>query len=78
MPKQVFVNVGDKLEMQISYSEAACYMGVAGTRMLVELLDHHMAQLYNLDGRVFSFPITSGEAGFYQDGDRFYCYPDGI
>ena len=78
MPVQRYVSVGEKLEMQVGYSEAACYMGVAGHRMLVELLDCRMVQLYSLDGRVFSSPILSSEAGFYQEGDRFYCYPDGI
>ena len=35
-----------------------------------------MAQLWK-DGRRFSFPVTTGEAGFYQDAHGYYTYADG-
>jgi hypothetical protein len=39
------------------------HMRVAGKPMWVEPVGRTMAQLYELDGRKFSFPITRNEAG---------------
>jgi hypothetical protein len=47
----------------LPYSEVCMHMRVAGTQMLVEPRPDGMAQLWNLDGTQFSFPITAGEAG---------------
>jgi hypothetical protein len=58
-----------------------CHFGLAGTPVEIELLlavfgdrTHYGAQVYR-DGNPFSGPITTGEAGFYEDEDgRFYTY----
>lgn len=47
----------------LPYSEVCMHMRVAGTQMLVEPRRDGMAQLWQLDGKQFSFPIAAGEAG---------------
>jgi hypothetical protein len=49
--------------IELPYSEVCVHMRVAGTKMWAEPIGTAMAQLYGLDGRRFSFPITCGEAG---------------
>jgi hypothetical protein len=44
-------------------SEVCMFMHIAGDQMWVEPVNVHMAQLYDLGGRKFSFPISRGEAG---------------
>lgn len=56
------IKIGETREMTLPYSEVCMHMRVAGKTMLVECLANG-AQLRNLDGSVFSFPITHGEAG---------------
>lgn len=58
------------------YSEVCVHMQVAGKPMLFILrADGMMVQLFSPSGQVFSGPITPGEAGIYQDGQRRYYYP---
>lgn len=45
------------------YSEVCMHMRVAGKPMLTRPVGHNMCQLYTPNGRIFSFPITMGEAG---------------
>lgn len=47
----------------LPYSEVCMFMGVAGRPMLTWPVGHNMCQLYTLNGKPFSFPITMGEAG---------------
>lgn len=72
-----YMNPGETVRLELPYSEVCMHMQVAGKVMDVELLDRQypMAQLYNDDGSPYSAPITTGEAGFYSEGDRYYCYP---
>jgi hypothetical protein len=49
--------------LEMPYSEVCCHMRVAGKMMWAAPVDRGMAQLYELDGRKFSMPITRGEAG---------------
>jgi hypothetical protein len=48
-------------------------MRVAGQVLEVELTSgpYPMAQLFK-DGAEYSFPVTTGEAGVYQDSEGFY------
>ena len=66
----------DTVEIEIPFSEVAMSMRVAGERMLVQLVktpSNVMAQLWK-DGRMFSAPITYGEAGIFCDEHGFYTY----
>ena len=73
-----FVEPGDVVRIEISFSEVCMYMHVAGEVMNVRFQSPYgfpNAQLLLEDGRAFSAPITPGEAGFYCDSDgRYYCY----
>lgn len=50
--------------LTLPYSEVCMHMKVAGTRMYAELRPKNMVQLFDDNGRAFSFPITRGEAGW--------------
>jgi hypothetical protein len=57
--------LGDTRTITLPYSEVCCFMGVAGKQMKARLLaDGNAVQLYDQNDRVFSFPITRGEAGW--------------
>jgi hypothetical protein len=58
------------------WSEVCVAMGVASHEYQVELLRGRMAQLWSPGGEKFSAPITTGEAGIYEDARGFYCYPE--
>jgi hypothetical protein len=75
--QRLYVQPGDTVRVELPYSEVCMHMQVAGQARLVQVTDgrYPMAQILNEDGRVFSFPVGLGEAGFYQDGERVYCYP---
>ena len=49
----------------LPYSEVCMHMGIAGQQWTVKDVGGHMAQLYDADGKPYSFPITWGEAGVY-------------
>jgi hypothetical protein len=73
-----FVSAGETVRIEIPYSEVCMHMQVAGRVMNVRF-EHKVghtacAQLLQ-DGREFSAPITPGEAGFYWEDGRYYCYP---
>ena len=76
---QQYVTPGQRVRMELPFSEVCMHMQVAGKVMVVQLLDREypMAQLHRDDGTEFSAPITTGEAGFYWDSERrqHYCYP---
>jgi hypothetical protein len=52
-----------QVRVTLPYSEVCMHMQVAGTTMLVERVGLHAVQLLDDDGRLFSSPITAGEAG---------------
>jgi hypothetical protein len=61
-------NAPELVEIVAPFSEVCMSMRVAGSRMLAAPLPRGMAQLYDLDGRRFSAPVTRGEAGLrYED-----------
>lgn len=82
--RKTYVQPGEHVQMLISHSEVCMHMQVAGLVLEVELRDcgpsnnpdknYHVAQLYR-DGKEYSAPIGTGEAGFYNDGDGYYYYP---
>ena len=55
--------------LQLPYSEVCMHLRVAGTRMRARLQPAGMVQLLDADGREFSFPITTAEAGLHHDHD---------
>lgn len=73
------VRPGDRVRIELPYSEVCMHMRVAGRVMDVRMTDgrYPMAQLLNPDGSEFSAPILTGEAGIFGDVERgFYCYPE--
>jgi len=54
--------IGSTVTVELPYSEACMHMRVAGKTMEVLVLQNG-AQLFDSDGKEFSFPITHGEAG---------------
>lgn len=52
--------------LTLPHTEVCVHLGVAGKRMLCELLDGCAVQLFDENGKKFSFPITRYEAGWFQ------------
>jgi hypothetical protein len=75
---KTYIRPGETLQLELPYSEVCMHMKVAGLVMtvLLTLGDFPMAQLIK-DGRPFSFPIGTGEAGLFQDAGGYYGYPIG-
>lgn len=70
-----YAEIGERVTLEMPHSEVCMHMQVAGKVMHAEIQPRgYSAQLFRLDGQMFSAPITTGEAGFYRDGDRFYYY----
>lgn len=63
--KKIDIKVGDRVTLTMPASEVCMHMRVYGKPMQAELLESGMVQLFDLDGREFSMPITTGEAGVY-------------
>jgi hypothetical protein len=74
MYERINLEVGKPEQMVIGFSEAAMHLRIAGRQLKACLLESDMVQIYDLDNRAISFPITAGEAGVYRDGDTFYGY----
>jgi hypothetical protein len=71
----VEVKPGEIFEAEMPYSEVCMYMKVAGKRMGVKVItarERKAAQLYNLDGQPFSFPVTLGEVGVYERDGKYF------
>ena len=60
------VRVGDTVTVTLPYSEVCMHLKVAGKTREVAVLPNG-AQIIGPDGRLFSFPITHGEAGLTVD-----------
>lgn len=70
-----YAAIGERVTLEMPWSEVCMHMQVAGKVMQAEIQPSgYSAQLYTLDGRVFSAPVTTGEAGFYREDERFYYY----
>ena len=77
--KRHFVSLGDVVRIELPFSEVCMSMQVAGKVMSVRFQEpngYPNAQLLSDDGREYSAPITLGEAGFYFEDGRYYCYPE--
>jgi hypothetical protein len=72
------LQLGDRWEATMPFSEVCMHMRVAGTKMICAFAgnpDYPMVQLYKTDGIAFSSPVTTGEAGVYGDARcGFYTY----
>lgn len=70
--------IGTFVEAVLPYSEVCVHLGVAGKEMLVAVIADG-AQLFDDDGRLFSMPITWGEAGLRveKEGDAM-CFTCGL
>lgn len=68
------LSVGDRVRIELPYSEVCMHMRVAGQVFVVEVREHG-AQILNEDGSPFSFPILHGEAGIFRDAAGLYTYP---
>ncbi len=77
--QKTYVVAGEKYKILCPYSEVCCHMRLADRLMLAELKvspeGYRSVQLYNEDDSIYSFPITVGEAGFYEDEGGIYYYP---
>ena len=66
---KTIANFGIRYLIECPYSEVCVSMDVDGKQMYAELIKSPawgaMVQLYTLDGRPFSSPTLTGEAGFY-------------
>jgi hypothetical protein len=76
--RKTYASIGDTVTMEISFSECAMSMQVAGKVMQATLLPSEghgaIAQLIK-EGQPYSAPILTGEAGFYHDDLGYYYYP---
>ena len=70
------VKTGQRYKGTMPHSEVCLHMGIAGKEMLFEVLEAGtpLVQLYDAEGRQFSFPVLLGEAGVYADGPDLYAY----
>lgn len=68
-----YIGIGERLVVELPFSEVNMYMRVAGERMEVALVNWLMVQIFK-DGRPFSAPITYGEAGIFKDENGYYTY----
>lgn len=78
---------GQRIAVIGCYSEAMMHLGHAGKPIEISLEPSRymngeiapggrmMGQVW-VDGKPFSFPVTTGEAGFYEDDKGHYTYVD--
>ena len=76
-----YPEVGERVPSIGNCSEVMCHMRLDDKPVEVELkcsgAGFHMVQIW-VDGREYSFPVTTGEGGFYCDYTRarYYTYAD--
>lgn len=73
------VKAGDHVLVEMPYSEVCMHMRIAGKPRVIEVIESkawgHTVQIYDREGRKFSAPILTGEAGVYGHGNGLYVYP---
>lgn len=79
-PPVKYAQPGETVTLELPWSEVCMSMHVAGRTAQVRLepCDDHgrcVAQIFDDNGRPFSFPVLPGEAGFYRNTDGWYYYP---
>jgi hypothetical protein len=87
---RAYPDADERVPVTGSYSEVMIHFGLAGKPIEVSLVRNtyidgkpvpegegrqYVAQVWK-DGRPFSAPILTSEAGFYEDDLGPYCYPD--
>ena len=73
--KQRYVRPGERVTIEMPWSEVCMHMRIAGRVMQAEVLPGGWsAQIYDMKGQPFSAPVTTGEAGFHHDSEGIYCY----
>lgn len=65
------IKTGDTVPVRLPWSEACMHLKVAGQVRNVRILATG-AQILNDDGTGYSFPVTHGEAGIFQDAAGLY------
>ena len=74
-----FPAIGERVPVIGNHSEAMMHMRLSDKQIEVALVGdrYSMVQLY-VDGKMFSFPVTTGEGGFYHRyaDDVYYTYVD--
>lgn len=75
--RRVGANIGDSGAKHMPYSEVCIHMRIAGKIMGFKIVSKTSVQLFDSEGKVFSFPIGTGEAGFFNgiDGSFYYYLP---
>ena len=70
MQRRTFLKIGDRVKINVTHSECAMYMGIAGKDRVVEIINgscdriYPMAQLIHEDGSRGAV-LTLGEVGIY-------------
>jgi hypothetical protein len=87
---RVYPDVDERVPVIGSCSEVMIHFGLAGRAIEVSLVRNtyingppvhesegrqYVAQVWK-DGRPFSAPMLTSEAGFHEDELGYYCYPD--
>ena len=83
-PAATPVRHGDRVRLELPFSEVCMHLRVAGQVMTVEVIGRwyadgrscFTAQLHGDNDKPFSFPILTAEAGIYGDGEDLFCFPD--
>lgn len=78
---------GQRIKVEGCHSEVMMHFGLAGKPIEISIEPSRfmngnidpsgrmVGQVW-VNGKEFSFPVTTGEAGFYQDETGFYTYTD--
>ena len=79
-PAVRYVKPGETVTLELPWSEVCMSMRVAGRTAQVRLepvddRDNCVAQIFDAEGRPFSFPVLPGEAGIMRNTDGWYYYP---
>jgi len=87
---RAYPDIGERVPVIGCHSEVMMHFRLAAMPIEIELVyslnlcgdiaepRYVMGQVW-VDGRKYSFPVTTGEAGFYGCGEplyRYYCYAD--
>ncbi len=70
---RIDLQIGDRVRLEMPWSEVMMHLRLAGSNVVVEVLDDGV-QLLLEDGTKLSFPVTWAEAGIYTDTSGPYAY----
>lgn len=76
-----FLKIGDRVKIDVTHSECAMHMGIAGKDRVIEIINgssdriYPMAQLISEAGLGGRGPVLAlGEVGIYNNSDGMYAY----